>query len=377
MKKVTILALHLGYGGIERTLSMLSNALCNDYKVEIVSTYKLYDKPFFELDDRIKVKYLISGGPHKKEFKEALKHFKLKELFHELKYNINILKLKKSKMINYIKKCNSDVIISTRDIHNKWLGQYGKRKALKIGWEHNYHNNDPKYIKKILSSVSKLDKFVLVSKELYNFYKDKVTCECVYIPNSLDFYPAYLSKLEEKNIIAVGRISPEKGFLDMIDVFDIVRKRYPDWKLNIVGDGNELDKLKDKIKEKHLDNKVIIHGYQNREYINDLLSHSSIFLSTSYTESFGIVVLEAFAYGIPCVAFDSAHGICEIVSNNWSGYLISDRNKEEMAKRIISLIKDQNRRLVMGMNGYKKSCEYNIKNVAHDWIDIIENKNND
>ena len=47
MKKITILALHLGYGGIERAISMVANALSSEYNVEIVSTYKLYDKPIF------------------------------------------------------------------------------------------------------------------------------------------------------------------------------------------------------------------------------------------------------------------------------------------------------------------------------------------
>ena len=41
-----------------------------------------------------------------------------------------------------IKNCDSDIIISTRDIHNDWLGKYGKKDSLKIGWEHNYHNNE-------------------------------------------------------------------------------------------------------------------------------------------------------------------------------------------------------------------------------------------
>ena len=61
MKKITILALHLNYGGIERFISTLANSISDDYDVEIVSTYKLQDKPFFKLKSNIKVKYLITG----------------------------------------------------------------------------------------------------------------------------------------------------------------------------------------------------------------------------------------------------------------------------------------------------------------------------
>ena len=72
MKKITILSLHLGFGGIERSVVSLANILCKKYMVEIVSVYKLYDKPSFDIDDRVDVKYLINGGPNKNEFKNCL-----------------------------------------------------------------------------------------------------------------------------------------------------------------------------------------------------------------------------------------------------------------------------------------------------------------
>ena len=55
MKKITILSLHLGFGGIERSVVSLANILCKKYMVEIVSVYKLYDKPSFDIDDRVDV----------------------------------------------------------------------------------------------------------------------------------------------------------------------------------------------------------------------------------------------------------------------------------------------------------------------------------
>ena len=59
MKKISILALHLGYGGIEKSIVSLANILCTRYEVEIASCYRLYDTSAFELDPRVKVKYLI------------------------------------------------------------------------------------------------------------------------------------------------------------------------------------------------------------------------------------------------------------------------------------------------------------------------------
>lgn len=376
MKKITILALHLGYGGIERAISMLANSLIDKYDITIVSTYKLYDEPIFQLNERIKVEYLITDMvPNRNEFYESIKHLKLIDTLKQGVKACNILKQKKNRMIDYIKNCDSDIIISTRDIHNLWLGKYGRKDSIKIGWEHNHHNNNQKYIRKVTKSAQSLDYFVLVSKELTEFYKEKLektACKCIYIPNAIDYIPDKKSALKNKNIVTIGRLSKEKGYTDLIDVYSMVHTKFPDWTLNIIGDGAEKCSIENKIKKYGLEKKVILHGYQKREYINEVLKKSSLYVMSSYTESFGIVLLEAYAFGIPAVSFSSAQGACEIIRDNWDGYLVKDRNKEQMAKRICELISNYNRRFIMGQNATKKAEEYSIDKVKNKWIEMME-----
>ena len=378
MKRITILALHLGYGGIENCISNLANSLVDDYEVNIISTYKLYEKPVFKLNDKIKIKYLITDlKPNKQELKQSLKKLKLITFFKELKKSLKILKLKKNLMIEAIKNCDSDVIISTRDIHNNWLSKYGRDKTLKIGWEHNHHHNNKRYINKVTKSVLGLDYFVLVSKDLTKFYSEKLKdkkVKCVYIPNSINFFPQEKAKLETENLISIGRLSHEKGYLDLIDIFKELHQKYPDSKLNIIGDGPDRKKIEKKIRDNKLEDYIILHGFQEKEYINKYLEKSSVYIMTSYTESFGLVLLEAFAYGIPCVAYSSAEGANEIISDNWDGYLIKDRDKNKMIKRICELLSNRNRRLIMGANGIKKAQEFNTQKTKQKWIEIINRK---
>lgn len=378
MKKITILALHLGYGGIENCISNLANSLVDDYEVNIVSTYKLYEKPVFKLNDKIKIKYLMTDlKPNKQELKQSLKKLKLITFFKELKKSLKILKLKKNLMIEAIKNCDSDVIISTRDIHNNWLSKYGRDKTLKIGWEHNHHHNNKRYINKVTKSVLGLDYFVLVSKDLTKFYSEKLKdkkVKCVYIPNSINFFPQEKAKLETENLISIGRLSHEKGYLDLIDIFKELHQKYPDSKLNIIGDGPDRKKIEKKIRDNKLEDYIILHGFQEKEYINKYLEKSSVYIMTSYTESFGLVLLEAFAYGIPCVAYSSAEGANEIISDNWDGYLIKDRDKNKMIKRICELLSNRNRRLIMGANGIKKAQEFDTQKTKQKWIEIINRK---
>lgn len=373
MKKVTILSLHLGYGGIEKCVASLANMLIANYEVEIATVYKLYDKPSFYIDPRVKIVYLTNITPNKKEFKEALKSHKLITTLKEGKKSISILNQRKKKTVEYIKSCNSDVIISTRDIFNYWLGKYGKKETLKIGWEHNHPHGNNKYSNNIIKSSKNLDYFVLVSKALKDYYSESIP-RSIYIPNVIDNIPKNSSSLKEKRFVSVGRLSSEKGYDDLLKIFKEIVKKEKDWTLDIVGSGEEQENLEKYIKENNLDKSVVLHGFKETEFIYDLFRKSSIYLMTSHTESFGIVLIEAMSMGLPCVAFSSAEGANEIIKDGYNGYLIDNRNYEEYIKKLELLMNDSKLRKELGINGKKSIDKYTSKVVKKEWINLIEKR---
>ena len=182
MKTITILCLHLGYGGIEKYISSLCEMLKDDFKIKIISTYKIYDEPVFYIDKKIDIEYLIECKPCKEEMYESLKN---KQIFSFINYgikNAKLLYLKNKLNIEAIKKIDSDFIITTRDFHNHLVSKYANNNITKIATEHNHHNNNEKYINNLIKSIKGFDYFVLVSKELQNFYKNKVeNTKCLYI----------------------------------------------------------------------------------------------------------------------------------------------------------------------------------------------------
>lgn len=371
MKKISILSLHLNYGGIERAVVSLANYLCKFYDVEIACTYKINEESSFKLDKKVNVKYLTDVVPNKKEFKKALKSFKLITAFKEGLKSIKILNLRKKSMIEYISNTDSDVIISTRDLFNNLLSKY-KKNQLTIGWEHNHHHGDMKYAKKIVNSVKSLDYFVLVSNNLKEFYeKELPNTKCVYIPNTLDSISKTVSNLKEKRLVSVGRLSKEKGYIDLLDMSKTIFKDNKDWHLDIVGDGSERETLEKYIKDNNLSKNVTLHGFRDKDYINKLLSKSSIYLMTSYTESFGIVLIEAMNYGLPLVAFDQAEGAREIITKK-NGYLIDNRDKSKYIEKVNELINDYDLRVKLGTEGKKDSLDYDPEIVYKKWIDLIK-----
>lgn len=376
MKKLTILSLHLGYGGIERSVVSLANILSDTYKVKIISVYKLYDKPAFDIDPRVEVSYLIENHkPNREEWKKSIKKLRPIKFVKESYEAVITLLLRKRRTINAIKKLDSDIVISTRDIFNSWLGEYGKKSILKVAWEHNHHHGNDKYASKIVKSCKEMNYLVLVSDSLRTFYKKRLKsskCKCVCIPNILDNVPDKLSNLEEKRLVSVGRLSREKGYDDLVEVFKLVHDERPEWRLDIIGDGAQKNLVCDKIYTYGLSDFATVHGFQKRDYIDNLLHNSSIYLMTSFTESFGLVLIEAMSHGLPCVAFDSAEGANDLIENDKNGYLISARDKEEMARCIIRLIDDKDLRTRLGKSGREVSLRYTKSMVKKDWIKLLK-----
>jgi glycosyltransferase involved in cell wall biosynthesis len=276
------------------------------------------------------------------------------------------------KMIKEIKNLDADIVISTRVLFTKWLSQYGSSNIIKIAQEHRHHNNDQKYINKVINACKNIDYLMPVSEELTKFYTKLLKgyrTKCIFIPQALDYIPKVNSKLDKKSIISIGRLSKEKGFVTLINIFKLVNDKYPDWNLNIIGDGIERQNIEERIKIHNLEGKIIMHGYRDRKYIEEELLNSSIYVMTSFEESFGLVLLESQSYGIPCIAFDCAKGATEIIKNNENGYLIKDRNIEDMAIKISKLIDDKN------INNSQFLRKYGAFEIAYHEVGIVNDCN--
>lgn len=374
MKKVTILALHLGYGGIENAIVTLANTLVSKYNVEILSVYRLYNEPVYKLDERVKVSYISNIKPNKKEMMYYLKKKNFSMFLKGIGQSIKTGFVKYIKTPDVLRKINTDVIVSTRTVHNFLISKFVSNDIKKIAWEHNHHNNKKKYINSLVKSCKNIDNLVLVSNELSEFYKGYLGSKVVYIPNCLDKMPSKLSKLDSKNLVAIGRLSKEKGFDDLLKLFKKISIKHPDWKLNIIGDGMEKNNLLDLAKELKLGDKVVFHGYQNKDYINNILLESSIYVMTSHTESFGLVLIEAMSYGVPCISYTSAQGANEIISDGETGYLIKNRSEDEMIEKIELLIENEKLRNKLGKNARLRSKNYSNEVILDKWSKIINKR---
>ena len=374
MKKITILLSHLGYGGISNEVACLANNLANLYDVEILSVYRLYNEPVYELKDNVKISYISDIKPNKTEMRHYLKNKNFKMYFKGLAHRITGIFIRYIKTPIVLKKTKQDILITTNTLYNYLSGKFVSSNVKKIAWEHVHHNDNKKYIKKLVKSVKNVDYLVCVSEELKNHYEKLMTGKVFYIPNAIDNIPNKLSKLDSNNITSVGKISKEKGFDDLLRLFKKITLKYPDWKLNVIGDGLYKNELLDLAKELKLGDKVIFHGYQDKEYIKEVMLNTSIYVMTSLSEAFGISLLEAMSYGIPCVSYTSAQGANYLIDDKVNGFLIGNRDEDEMILKISELIENVNLRNKMGKEARRKSKEYLDTNIINDWKKLFKKR---
>lgn len=375
MKKIAFLMLHLGYGGTERAVISEANLLADFCEVEIYSLYQTMEKPAFALDPRVRVHYLAPGlKPNKEGLRDAVRRKNPFKLFVESCKSARILYLRRSLMKKAIRQCDADIIVSSRYMYHRLLSKCASKGTVCIAQEHNHHNGDEKYIKKQVRAVREMDYFMPVSRELTEFYAERVAprVQCKYIPHHLEELPAENAPLTGKNLISVGRLSAEKGVDELIEVFHALPEEYRDWRLQIVGDGEQREALEKQIAALHLEDRVVLHGYLPRQEVNRLLMEASVYVMTSHTESFGLVLIEAQAAGVPCVAYDSARGACELIRNGINGFLVSNRDRAEMVRVLERLMQDRALREQIGRAGKATATEYYAPRVQAKWRDFIE-----
>jgi glycosyltransferase, group 1 family len=175
--------------------------------------------------------------------------------------------------------------------------------------------------------------------------------------------------VKKKSVIAVGRLSFEKGFDYLIDVWKIINQRFPDWILDMYGHGELKTELQNRIDTSGLSAVIKLKGVTN-DIVTEYQSHS-IYIMTSRNEGFPLVLIEASSCGLPIVSFDCPNGPNEIVMHGDNGFLVSPvGNVKMMASYLMQLMSDETLRKRMGCCSFELSKRFKLENIASEWINL-------
>lgn len=222
------------------------------------------------------------------------------------------------------------------------------------------------YLKEIFL-VNKYDEFIVLTEEDKKQWKNK---KVKVIPNFISSFPKEISSCENKKIISVGRLEYQKGYDILIDVWKKIEEKYPDWILEVYGNGPEKEKLQRKINSLGLEKSFLLKGVTKN--IKEKYLASSIYVMSSRYEGMPMVLLEAMAHGLPVVSFECPCGPKDLIIDNEAGFLVEFGDKEKMQEKIEELIINKEKRQIFGRNARKNVERFSKEKIMEKWKKLFE-----
>ncbi len=280
-----------------------------------------------------------------------------------------------------IKKENPDIIIGIMpdSTFYTYLAALGLHKII-ISSDHSSFEKNPYSQRHLFPYLLKFyfnavyDCVTVLTKTDYDIVVKKFRRTEV-MPNPLSMQPAEsICVNRKKRILAAGRLNIWhcKGFDILIKAWAKVQEKYPDWVVEIAGEGETgRQYLEGLIAEKHLENRVVLSGFHLN--IKDFFSDSEIFVLSSRYEGFGMVLIEAMSQGAACIACDYKGRQREIIQDDSQGLCVECENEEALASALSRMIEDEGYRRQVQENGWKRSHDFTPDKIGENWMRLLGN----
>ena len=242
--------------------------------------------------------------------------------------------------------------------------------------EFRQHNVILKLFGKYLDSIhfktmNKADALVSLTSADKTNWEKHVNIPIFVIPNLVTVYPNDISCYSERpnRIICVGRLTRQKGFDYLIKAWALIANKYPGWKIDIFGSGDLEDFLIQMIDNYNLKESITINKPTSN--IFEEYDRSSIYVLSSRYEGFGLVLLEAMSFGIPCISFNCPHGPSDMITNGEEGILVPVGDINKLAESIEWMITHKEERERMSQNSREKVKYYLAENIMPQWVELF------
>lgn len=195
------------------------------------------------------------------------------------------------------------------------------------------------------------------------------------IPNPVDIekFSVGDDSRRKKIVVSIGRLVPGKGLEDLIEVFDRLHDRHPDWILQIAGTGPLETVLRREIASRYAETYIRLSGpTQNPEH---LLHEASIFAFTSYAEGLPNALCEALCTGIACVSYDCDAGPADLIEPNINGILLPVGDKEALAENLDKLMRNPQLRTELGKHAQRSREWLNQGQIGKEFLSFMFSEN--
>jgi glycosyltransferase involved in cell wall biosynthesis len=338
--------------GTERAVCNLANMLAGGrkYEITIISANSAGGSSYYSLDNKVKIVHCAV-----------------------LEKNKIIRKIKEFMRVR--KNCDAeryDFVIGTYPAINSMLPFIASAKK-KIAAEHMNYDAVSFIVKMTRKFLYRfLDAVVLLTRAdaaNYKFHKNAVV-----IPNTLSFTPQRLSSAENKVILAVGRLTYQKGFERLVEAISLIKEKCSGWRVRIIGDGKDKEVINRRIKESGLEDMAVILPLTDN--IEDEYRNAGVYVMSSRFEGLPMVLIEAKSCGLPIVSFDCPEGPADIVRDGIDGFLVEKDNVGLFSKAILKLVESEELRKQFGREAVNDIDRFRPERVIGLWDTLFVNLTN-
>lgn len=360
-------------GGMERILTAKANWLAEKgHDVTFVLTEGSQQPPYFPLHPAIKtidldIRYNEDTGVNPMSW--HINHFRRRR--HHARALTELLMRQRP-----------DVAVSTfeEEAPLLWRIADGSRKVAEFHFSHGHRlMENRRGIRKFIDrmrtysdgrTAARYDAFVVLTDRDKAYWPAMPGIRVV--PNFPASQPDLFTDHTPKRVIAAGRLVPQKGFGRLIEIWSRVAHDFPDWRLDIFGDGPLRSEL-----QAQIDSLGIAGSATLRKPVKNLyaeMAQSSIYAMTSVYEGFPMVLVEAASAGLCPVSFDIDCGPSSVIADGQNGFLIADNDFDTYAARLRELMSSEPLRRKFGMSARASASRFARNEIMQTWLRIFEGK---
>ena len=345
-------------GGGERVAVSLANELTKKYEVHLIGITTKESDLFFKINSQVKYSNFFD---------------------HRVRLSKNILKISKL-LKKYFIDNEIEVAFGIGITANIFLSLAGIGTQTKVVLcDHtNSITDNSELSQKVQRYVgTKLaDKIITLTQEDRENYIKKHGVSDERICYIYNWKEAALSDVSYNNkstkIVTVGRFDSQKGYDYLVQVAKKVLSEKSDWTWEIYGSGNqdEVDKIKELIKENNLQDKLLIKGLEKNQDL--IYGDKGIYVMTSRYEGLPLVLLEAQQYNLPIVSFSCPTGPNEIVEDGVNGYLVECYDTDKLSQKLLELMENEVLRQSFSEHAKDNMDKFDKDKILKQWIELIE-----
>ena len=344
-------------GGAERVISYLTHDFILDgYEVVLVTL--VGDYSYYSLHPDLKMISLLPDKNRINLINIVTLLYKIRKVVCEVKPDV---------IISFMDFVNYMTIIATMTLNILLIvSERNEPSAFKWRYARDLSRN-------ILYRLA--TKIVVQTYRIQSYFTGNLLSKTEVIANPVPLFPKFsqsmLSKKKQYEIIAVGRLVPQKGFCTLIEAFSCLAEQYPDWSVRIFGEGRLHDQLANQIKHLGLVDRVHLAGLSCN--ISVELAQADLMVFPSLFEGFPNALAEGMSAGLPAIGFSGVSGVEDLIIDNQTGLLVTNKDKVGgIVKAMSILMQDEQKRVLFGNNARSHVRQWDRAVVFDQWRTLIE-----